>query len=98
MPVDPDEPAPLAAKRNIRVNRVNPAPIDARMIHALEAGARARAPAAARNAMQASLPFKRYGTPAEVARLMRFLASVDASFRTVGRYLVDGGVMVGRIS
>jgi NAD(P)-dependent dehydrogenase (short-subunit alcohol dehydrogenase family) len=40
----------------------------------------------------AGLPLKRYGTPEEVARLIVFLASDEASICTGGVYLADGGL------
>ena len=86
------------ARHNIRVNAINPAPIDTRMIHALEEGIRPADPTGVRKSMEASLPMKRYGRPEEVAKLMLFLASEDSSYCTGGSYLVDGGVMAGRVS
>ena len=82
------------AERRIRVNTVNPSPIDTPMIASLE---RMRG-LAGRNdqPMAAGTPLGRYGTPEEVARLMLFLASDEASFCTGGVYMVDGGVSAGR--
>jgi NAD(P)-dependent dehydrogenase (short-subunit alcohol dehydrogenase family) len=82
------------ADRKIRVNTVNPSPIDTPMITSLE---RQRG-FAGRNdqPMAAGTPLGRYGTPEEVARLMLFLASDEASFCTGGVYMVDGGVSAGR--
>ena len=81
---------------NIRVNTVNPSPIDTRMIQNLEvmhgiAGAGANQPLAG------ATPLRRYGEPEEVARLMLFLASEESSFCTGGVYMVDGGVSAGRL-
>jgi NAD(P)-dependent dehydrogenase (short-subunit alcohol dehydrogenase family) len=38
------------------------------------------------------VPVKRYGQPADVARLACFLASDDASYITGSEYLIDGGI------
>jgi NAD(P)-dependent dehydrogenase (short-subunit alcohol dehydrogenase family) len=82
------------ASAKIRVNTVNPSPIDTPMITALEQ----KRGVAGRNdqPMAAGTPMRRYGTPEEVARLMLFLASDEASFCTGGVYMVDGGVSAGR--
>jgi NAD(P)-dependent dehydrogenase (short-subunit alcohol dehydrogenase family) len=82
------------ADRKIRVNTVNPSPIDTPMIASLEKmrglGGRNDQP------MAQGTPLGRYGTPEEVARLMLFLASDESSFCTGGVYMVDGGVSAGR--
>ena len=83
------------AESNIRVNTVNPAPIDTRMMTSIEeqrglpAGDRSNRP------MAQALPLQRYGEPEEVARVMLFLGSEDSSFCTGGVYMVDGGVSAG---
>jgi len=81
---------------NIRVNTVNPSPIDTRMIQSLEEmhgvdGSGANQPLAG------ATPLRRYGEPEEVTRLMLFLASDESSFCTGGVYMVDGGVSAGRL-
>lgn len=80
--------------KKIRVNTVNPSPIDTPMIASLE---KMRG-LAGRNdqPMAAGTPLGRYGTPDEVARMMLFLASDESSFCTGGIYMVDGGVSAGR--
>lgn len=84
------------ADRKIRVNTVNPSPIDTPMIASLE---KMRG-LAGRNdqPMATGTPLGRYGTPEEVAKLMLFLASDESSFCTGGVYMVDGGVSAGRRS
>jgi NAD(P)-dependent dehydrogenase (short-subunit alcohol dehydrogenase family) len=85
------------AEANIRVNTVNPAPIDTRMMASIEeqrglpSGDRSNRPMARR------LPLQRYGEPEEVARLMLFLGSDDGSYCTGGVYMVDGGVSAGQV-
>ena len=82
------------APDNIRINTVNPSPIDTPMMASLEnmhgvAGQNTKPLARA-------TPMGRYGEPEEVARMMLFLASDDSSFCTGGIYMVDGGVSGGR--
>lgn len=83
------------APKNIRVNTVNPSPIDTPMIASLET----MRGLAGRNdqPLARGTPLGRYGKPEEVARLMLFLASDDSSFCTGGVYMVDGGVSAGRL-
>ncbi len=82
------------ASKRIRVNTVNPSPIDTPMIAALET----MRGLAGRNdqPMARATPLGRYGTPEEVANIMLFLASDESSFCTGGVYMVDGGVSAGR--
>ncbi len=79
------------APDRIRVNTVNPGPIDTRMIGAIEMGRNPSDPAAARRAGVTRIPLQRYGQPAEVAAMMLFLASDASSFCTGATYQVDGG-------
>ena len=79
---------------NIRVNSVNPSPIDTPMMASLER----MHGVADRNdrPLARATPLNRYGEPEEVARMMLFLASDDSGFCTGGVYMVDGGVSAGR--
>jgi NAD(P)-dependent dehydrogenase (short-subunit alcohol dehydrogenase family) len=77
---------------NIRVNAVLPGPTETRMIRNIWEGRSPGAPEKARDAMLAGLPLKRFGTPAEIANLMLFLASDESSICTGGVYLADGGL------
>ena len=47
--------------------------------------------------VQASVPLARFGNSEEVAKLVAFLASDDASYITGGEYNVDGGVNIHTI-
>jgi NAD(P)-dependent dehydrogenase (short-subunit alcohol dehydrogenase family) len=82
------------APDRIRVNTVNPSPIDTAMMASLER----MHGVADRNdkPLAQGTPLGRYGTPEEVARMMLFLSSDDSSFCTGGVYMVDGGVSGGR--
>ena len=76
---------------NIRVNTVNPSPVESRMMRSLEEGLAPGAPEQAKQLLLGRIPFKRYGTPKEVAQLILFLASDESRFCTGGVYMVDGG-------
>jgi NAD(P)-dependent dehydrogenase (short-subunit alcohol dehydrogenase family) len=77
---------------NIRVLAVNPGTIDTPLVdEALEALG-ANTPEA-REGMAAVHPIGRIGQPADIAKVVLFLASDDASFMTGESVCVDGGVM-----
>ena len=75
--------AHAVAARNIRVNSVHPGWM--------------RTPSsevAPLDEVAPLLPLKKIGDTAEVAKLITFLASDDASFITGSEYLIDGGAML----
>jgi 3-oxoacyl-[acyl-carrier protein] reductase len=73
------------ASRNIRVNAVAPGFIESKMTDALAAEVRGK--------MLEAIPLKRFGTPADVADTVVFLAS-DASSYVTGQVLTVSGGMV----
>jgi 3-oxoacyl-[acyl-carrier protein] reductase len=75
------------ASRGITVNVVAPGPVDTEM---MEAVAEDR-----RSAIAAVVPLGRFGTPAEIAAAVRFLASDDAGYITGAVVPVDGGLGMG---
>ena len=89
------------ATLGIRVNTVNPAPIETRMMRSIEEmrvaamDDSAVTVAVAKQSFADRIPLQRYGDPQEVARMMLFLSSDDSSFCTGGVYMVDGGRSAG---
>ena len=59
----------------IRVNTVNPSPVQTRMMRSIETGLRPNDPAEAEAAMRATIPVGRYAEPEDIANVMLFLAS-----------------------
>ncbi len=80
------------ARYNIRVNSVNPSPVETRMMRSLEEGLAPGAAEVAKNRMETAIPLKRYGEPSEVAKVMLFLASDESSWVTGSVQMVDGGM------
>ncbi len=80
------------APQNIRVNTVNPSPVETRMMRSLESGLMPDDAAAAKARMEQSIPLQRYAGPDEIARVMLFLASDDSAWVTGSVYLADGGM------
>jgi len=79
------------APLKIRVNTVNPAPIETRMMRSLEEQFAPGHSGQAKEQFQSNIPLGRYGQPEEVADVMLFLASDQSRFCTGGVYMVDGG-------
>ena len=76
---------------NIRVNTVNPSPVETRMMRSIEEGFSPGAGEAMKKQMVASIPMGRYAEPSDIARVMLFLASDDSGFVTGSVYMADGG-------
>lgn len=79
------------AADNIRVNTVNPSPVETRMMRSLEEGLMPGNAEAARAQMASSIPMQRYAEPEDIAKVMLFLASDDSAFVTGSVYMADGG-------
>ncbi|CAJ1334595.1 unnamed protein product, partial [Effrenium voratum] len=76
------------AAQNIRVNSVSPGTIATPLVESILARRGSSAEKAG-----AAYPMKRIGKPSEVAKVVLFLASEDASFMTAENVTVDGGIM-----
>ena len=79
------------AALNIRVNTVNPSPVETRMMRSLEEGLAPGDAETAREGLRASIPLGRYAEPEDIAKIMLFLASDDSDFVTGAVYVADGG-------
>ena len=67
-------------EQGVRVNSVHPGFIDTPILEG-----------APREALAATVPMKRLGTPEEIASMITYLLSDEASFITGGEFVVDGG-------
>ncbi|MEH6474797.1 MAG: SDR family oxidoreductase [Sneathiella sp.] len=83
------------APRGIRVNSVNPGPISTPIFG--KTGMPEKQLNELAGILQNRIPLKRFGQPEEVANLVAFLASDDASFITGSEYNIDGGSNVNPI-
>jgi NAD(P)-dependent dehydrogenase (short-subunit alcohol dehydrogenase family) len=83
------------ASRKIRVNSVNPGPTYTPIFG--KTGMAEDQLNEFAEAMQNRIPLKRFGQPEDIAKLVTFLASDDASFITGGEYNIDGGINVNPI-
>jgi 2-keto-3-deoxy-L-fuconate dehydrogenase len=82
------------AESGIRVNCVCPASVDTPLLRA--SFTRTADPEAARVRNRKRHPLGRFGTPEDVANLVLFLASEEASWITGGTYVIDGGASIAR--
>jgi NAD(P)-dependent dehydrogenase (short-subunit alcohol dehydrogenase family) len=80
------------AADNIRVNTVNPSPVETRMMRSLEAGMGDAAEV--KRGLEARIPMQRYADPDDIARVMLFLASEDSNWVTGSVQMADGGFTV----
>jgi len=80
------------AKDNIRVNTINPSPVDNRMMRSLEEGFAPGKAAEAKKSFEQTIPMGRYAKPEEVADLVLFLGSDESKFITGTTNPIDGGL------
>ncbi|UTW61011.1 SDR family oxidoreductase [bacterium SCSIO 12741] len=80
------------APRHIRINSVNPGPVTTPIFG--KTGMAEDQLNGFAEAIQNRVPLKRFGQPTDIAKLVAFLASEDASFITGSEYNIDGGINV----
>lgn len=76
---------------NVRVNTINPGPIDNRMMRSIEDQAAPGAGTMVKEKFTQMVPLRRYGRNEEIAQLALFLASDESSYSTGASFLSDGG-------
>ena len=80
------------AEMNIRVNSVNPSPVETKMMRVLEDGvSMINDEENPRGLFEESIPLGRYAEPQEVAKLLLFLSGDDSQFITGSVHMIDGG-------
>jgi len=79
------------APDKIRVNTINPGPIENRMMASLENQLSPDEPESMNAMIKSMVPMSRYGTNEEVANLAVFLASEESTFTTGSVNVIDGG-------
>ena len=79
------------APEGIRVNTVNPSPVNTRMMRSIEQGLSPDEPEQAVQVLTAGIPMQRYAEPQDIANVMLFLASDESAFITGSVYSADGG-------
>ncbi|MDV3207674.1 MAG: SDR family oxidoreductase, partial [Rhodococcus ruber] len=72
------------APDGVRVCSVHPGPIDTPMTAGMDRG------------IAATQPIPRFGSPEEVARMVRFVVT-EATYSTGSEFLVDGGATTGSV-
>ena len=79
------------AADKIRVNTVNPSPVNTRMMRVLENSLSPDDAEAVKAALTERIPLGRYGEPEDIAKAMLYLASDDSDFITGTVQMADGG-------
>ncbi len=83
------------APKGIRVNAVCPGPVNTPVFGKL--GLPEEALQQMLGAVEQRIPLKRFGTSEEIAKLVAFISSDDASFITGSEYVIDGGINLNSI-
>jgi len=82
------------APQGIRINSVNPGPIETPIFG--KTGMPPEMIEAFGGAIQKAVPMQRFGKPEEVAKLVSFLSSDEASYITGSHHVVDGGMNINQ--
>ena len=82
-----------SATTGVQVNAICPAPINTRMMRAVEAGASPKDPTSVKEQFTRAIPMGRYGEADEIAHLVLFLGSDNSQFITGSAYRIDGGLV-----
>jgi NAD(P)-dependent dehydrogenase (short-subunit alcohol dehydrogenase family) len=83
------------APYKIRVNTINPSPVDNRMMRSLEEGFAPGQGEEAKKNFEQAIPLGRYAKNDEIAALAVFLSSDDSQFITGVVHPIDGGMTAG---
>ncbi len=81
------------AADNIRVNTINPSPVDNRMMRSLEEGFGKEDSEKAKKQFEQMIPLGRYAENKEIADLALFLAGDESAFITGSVHRIDGGML-----
>ena len=81
------------AQAGIRVNAINPGPIENRMMRSIESQAAPNDPSSVKSGFETMVPMRRYGTNEEIANLALFLASDASTYCTGTTFIADGGLL-----
>jgi len=81
------------APKNIRVNSIHPAPVDSPMMRFIENQFSPDGTAQARKEREKRIPFGRYATSEEVAKLVVWLGCDESKFITGTTQIIDGGLI-----
>lgn len=82
------------ASKNIRINSINPGPVEGRMMASITEGFAPGDGEAMARRLAAGIPSGRYSTPDEIAAAVAFLACEDARHIHGALLIVDGGQTV----
>lgn len=83
------------APKSIRVNAVSPGPIETALV--AKTGLSQEQLNGFGTAMKQRIPLHKFGTGENVAKLVVFLSSDDATYITGSEYVIDGGVLLNPI-